>query len=228
MGYNYLWVDRYCIPQDNPEAKHHQIRSMDIIYECATVTIIAATADDPSCGLPGVASTPRVPQEFVNVESGTLALLYPDIDYQLSQTRWDTRAWTFQEGLLSCRRLCFLENQVYFQCNSIRCMESLGIPPDATDAIYRRSPLYMFDPSHNPLPFPDGRVGYNPKDFPAVIDTYTERILGFQNDALNAFEGTLKRFASAKQPVYHIWGIPIFTSRARIIDRLVAGFSWCL
>ncbi|KAK3351086.1 heterokaryon incompatibility protein-domain-containing protein, partial [Neurospora tetraspora] len=228
MGYNYLWVDRYCIPQDNPEAKHCQIRSMDIIYECATVTIIAATGDDPSYGLPGVASTRRVPQEFVDIGSGTLVLLYPDIDYQLSKTRWDTRAWTYQEGLLSCRRLFFLDNQVYFQCNSIRCMESIVTPSEADDSLYRRSPLYMYDLWNNHIPFPDGRVGDVPEELLVLIDTYTERELGFQSDALNAFEGILRRFVSAAKPVYHIWGIPIFTSGKQILDRLVAGFLWRL
>lgn len=228
MGFGYLWVDRYCIPQNNSEVKHCQIRSMDIIYECATVTIIAAAGDDASWGLPGVASTHRTPHASIDIAFGTLTLLYNDVDYQLSRTRWDTRAWTFQEGLLSCRRLCFLEDQVYFQCNSIRCMESIWIPPNSTDALYRSSPLYMFDPSRNPIPFPEERVGVDPQDLPVLIDTYTERELSFQSDALNAFEGIFKRFASAARPVYHIWGIPVFTTGDCLANRLVAAFLWRL
>lgn len=30
-GFRYLWVDRYCIDQDDPEEKHNAIRDMDII-----------------------------------------------------------------------------------------------------------------------------------------------------------------------------------------------------
>ncbi|KAK3403400.1 heterokaryon incompatibility protein-domain-containing protein [Sordaria brevicollis] len=228
MGFRYLWVDRYCIPQNNEEAKHSQIKSMDIIYGCASITIIAATGHDPSCGLPGVASTIRNPQESFKIGSGTLVLLHPDIDSQLSKTKWDTRAWTFQEGLLSCRRLCFLENQVYFQCNSMRCMESFHIPQCQHDLLNRFSPLYRFKPSHNPLPFPDGRVGVEAEDLPILIEAYSERELGFQSDALNAFEGVLKRFSSAQPPVYHIWGVPIFTTNDNLLHSLVAGFLWRL
>jgi hypothetical protein len=32
LGYQFLWVDKFCIDQNNPEEKHHQISQMDTIY----------------------------------------------------------------------------------------------------------------------------------------------------------------------------------------------------
>lgn len=38
MGFEYLWVDRYCIDQADVESKHDQIRQMDVIYASAQLT----------------------------------------------------------------------------------------------------------------------------------------------------------------------------------------------
>ena len=35
LGLQYLWVDRYCIPQDQEAVKHREIRHMDLIYRGA-------------------------------------------------------------------------------------------------------------------------------------------------------------------------------------------------
>jgi hypothetical protein len=59
LGVRYLWVDRYCIDQNDPKEKHRLISNMDRIYAGAELTIIAAAGSDPSYGLPGVSSTPR-------------------------------------------------------------------------------------------------------------------------------------------------------------------------
>lgn len=46
LGLQYLWIDRFCIDQNNPEEKHDQIRQMDVIYARAKITIIAAAGED--------------------------------------------------------------------------------------------------------------------------------------------------------------------------------------
>jgi hypothetical protein len=57
MGFRYLWVDRYCIDQEDPKVKHHQIRQMDAIYGNSELTIIAAAGDDEDFGLSGIGKT---------------------------------------------------------------------------------------------------------------------------------------------------------------------------
>ena len=76
LGWRYLWVDRYCINQDDKEEKHDQIKEMDKIYRNAIVTIIAAAGNDASFGLPGVGATYRKAQPFANVR-GKLLITTP-------------------------------------------------------------------------------------------------------------------------------------------------------
>ncbi|KAG4441015.1 hypothetical protein IFR05_003522 [Cadophora sp. M221] len=55
LGYQYLWVDRYCVDQ-NDNRKHIQLGQMDKIYSCAQLTLVAAAGEDADYGLPGVGS----------------------------------------------------------------------------------------------------------------------------------------------------------------------------
>ena len=112
LGFRYIWIDRYCIDQDDEAAKVVQIKQMDLVYKYAEVAIIATAGDDPSVGLPGVSMTCRQvpPSAWVNEHQLVSFPLTPDLTIQKS--RWMTRGWTYQEGLLSRRRVVFTRDQV--------------------------------------------------------------------------------------------------------------------
>lgn len=61
LGWNYLWVDRYCIDQNDDDDKSEQISRMGEIYKGFIITIIAAAGDDDEFGLLGVGSQRRIP-----------------------------------------------------------------------------------------------------------------------------------------------------------------------
>ncbi|PKS08774.1 hypothetical protein jhhlp_004827 [Lomentospora prolificans] len=67
MGERYLWVDRLCIDQSEPDEKMYLISKMDAIYAGAEFTIVNA-AGDARTGLPGVWKTPRKVQPRVELE----------------------------------------------------------------------------------------------------------------------------------------------------------------
>ncbi|KUI56684.1 hypothetical protein VP1G_10834 [Cytospora mali] len=54
LGYRYLWIDRYCIPQDDEEIKTCLVHNMDKIYSESDLTIIASASERPSEGLTGM------------------------------------------------------------------------------------------------------------------------------------------------------------------------------
>ncbi|TEY84258.1 hypothetical protein BOTCAL_0018g00350 [Botryotinia calthae] len=57
LSIRFLWVDKYCIPQNDSE-KHRLIKCMNEIYAQAYVTIIAAAGKTAADGLPGISTVP--------------------------------------------------------------------------------------------------------------------------------------------------------------------------
>jgi hypothetical protein len=107
----YLWVDRYCIDQSDEHNKHNQIRQMDLIYANAQVTIIAAAGAGPDYGLQGVRGTLRRYQPNLSIGRLLIASTLPHPKWLVKSSKWATRGWTYQEGLLSKRRLILRINK---------------------------------------------------------------------------------------------------------------------
>ncbi|KAF2263953.1 HET-domain-containing protein, partial [Lojkania enalia] len=115
LGGRYIWVDKYCIPQNDPHLKGEQLSRMDLIYEGAYCTIVAAAGENDQHGLPGI-SRRRDLQPSIKVRDNYFVSTLLDPQQEIRKSVWMTRAWTYQEALCSARRLIFTEHQVYFEC----------------------------------------------------------------------------------------------------------------
>jgi hypothetical protein len=111
LGFGYLWVDRYCIDQNNADEKHDQITNMDTIYESAQLTIMAAAGENAEYGLPGVGKGRLVPGSL-DLGGLSVGTLPRDACQSIQSSVWWSRGWTYQEGVLSRRRLIFTDDQV--------------------------------------------------------------------------------------------------------------------
>lgn len=93
LGYRFLWVDEYCIDQNDEIHRKDQVDKMDRIYRGADLTIVAAAGMDKMYGLPGVGPTTRTEESVVRI--GDVIVfpkgIMPHIETR--QSKWFTRAW---------------------------------------------------------------------------------------------------------------------------------------
>lgn len=100
LGEKYLWVDAYCIVQDDEKEKKRLINCMDRVYSRAYFTIFAAGGEDSP--LAGFKPGPRPRLQHMEVVDGLRCVVaLPSLEAALAETRWESRAWTYQESLLS-------------------------------------------------------------------------------------------------------------------------------
>ncbi|KAF1994912.1 HET-domain-containing protein [Amniculicola lignicola CBS 123094] len=216
LGFRYLWVDRYCISSE-ASVKHEQIMNMDLVYQCAYATIVAVVGEDPSFGLPGVSTRRRTEQPHIRIRNGSDTSASPNVlvstltdpGLSINQSKWATRAWTYQECLLSRRRIFFTSEQVYFECQSMHCRESMDEP---LDAIHNTERTGLCASVRRGI-YPKEGLGRSPKDIWERVAEYTRRSMTYDSDALNGLVGLLRAYRKLDKPVYHIWGLPIFALR---------------
>lgn len=211
LGYKFLWVDRYCVLQDgDSKIKAEQLQSMDLVYTNADITLVATAGQASSAGLPGVCSErPRVPQPCLKIKGHALTLIAPDPATQIKSSAWMTRGWTYQEGLLSRRRLFFSETEMSFECADLVAREAMRLPYVIQRAMCHRE-LRIMRPSwvYSERKLISRLMGGS--DLFNLLADYTGRKLTYRHDALNAMLGVLRVYAAKEQnPIYHVCGVPI-------------------
>jgi hypothetical protein len=223
LGFQYLWIDRYCINQSNKQQAYTQIQQMDSIYRNSALTILAVVGEDPSYGLPGVGSRHRRPRIWAKIGEHTLFRKDDEnkMYYNINRSRWASRAWTYQEARLSKRRLVFDNDQVYFECYGMYCYEAIDRSLESlhTEDRQRFDKRYCkwdekgwisgayYTPRVNV--FPAEGAGASAWDILDRITEYSRLSLTYRFDKLNAFLGILKYYETTYN-TRHCWGVPIF------------------
>jgi hypothetical protein len=196
LDYRYLWVDRYCIPQTESTERHRLIQKMDEIYANSALTIVACAGTNPQYGLPGVTRLRRGPPGILVEGPWYLQALPMPAD--IHRSMWASRGWTYQEALLSQRKLYFTDFQLYFEgVQSVQCewaawstnKPTEDVPWILSQADYLRNPDRIYN----------------------CINSYSWRHITFESDALNAMLGIFAVFQRRHQ-VQHIWGMPYMSA----------------
>ncbi|KAF2671595.1 HET-domain-containing protein [Microthyrium microscopicum] len=230
IGQKYCWVDALCIVQDDPIQQGEQIFRMGEIYSRASLTIIAASGENASAGLPGVQNRPRseLSQEVIKVGSLQLLRARPweksPLFLNVKRGTWMTRGWTYQEALFSRRLLIFDDDVVFWSCRQAHWSENMILevqePNFEPEVIWFQlarldNRLLMKEPAANDTEesiFQEDDSKQHKREqlwmqYSELLREYTRRALSDYSDSLNAFSG-LTRALSLKYGDEFIWGLP--------------------
>lgn len=223
LGYQFLWVDKYCIDQKNKTERQQQCGRMGDIYAGSQITIFAL-GHDSNYGLPGVSLRHRSEQWQFRTTIGQYEFVSTPPDPQLSiqQSKWSTRGWTYQEGLFSTRRLFFTDHQVYFECNAMNCAESfksnlaiLHVLNGERFRAYHRAGKFVCGNSNPYSHVQVSRSKANHRKIDIIrrcqyqIHQYSRRELTKSHDILEAFAGIARFYAKTSALIFSLAGIPV-------------------
>ncbi|PKS05431.1 hypothetical protein jhhlp_008807 [Lomentospora prolificans] len=189
----YLWVDALCIMQDSVKDKKLQVLRMRQIYAAAKCTIAAVSATAAKEGLlPG--SIPNVPE--CNSEA--------ELDDLLQAVPWSTRAWCYQEKVLSHRMIYFFTTTgIYLHCQqgAFNCNgASLARRPSGCGGKFNQVGAML-----------PASSGEDLESYLSAVEYFSARKLSVKDDKINAFEGVLQRYQGVMdgQPSSFTYGLPI-------------------
>ncbi|PMD31442.1 HET-domain-containing protein [Hyaloscypha variabilis F] len=166
LGMKYLWVDRYCILEEDD--KMLQIRNMNLIYGNALCTLVALEGVNADAGLPGVSN-----REFQVIQRG----------------------WTYQELFLSRRCILFNQSQALFVCKGDMPGRTLRYYKSEAGCSSRDNPpeITLFNTLGNDDTHNQAQMSQR---FKKHLDGYSSRSLTNESDAMDAFKGILSLISS--------------------------------
>ncbi|KAI1267249.1 heterokaryon incompatibility protein-domain-containing protein [Xylariaceae sp. FL1019] len=202
LGFDYLWVDQFCINQNDPVDKQQQIAQMDKIFANAACTIAAAAGEDSTYGLPGV-SRPRKKQQQLTIKSG-VTFIGNTNHFYLPTVRsvWSKRGWTLQESFLSSRRIFFTDRGTYFLCNSRQAVEGIKQPLHVPRQEERFNGYVL-----EALDAPERSLKELEILANSLLEQYGGRQLTYASDKLGACLGMLN--VLQRSGLFLPWGLPL-------------------
>ncbi|KAF4980385.1 hypothetical protein FDECE_17894, partial [Fusarium decemcellulare] len=220
LNIGFLWIDVICIIQDDEKDMQAELAKMAGVYQDAIITISASCASSSEIGFleDRLTYSPHIALPARNEDGYDIVQL---IDPESSTNREpiDTRAWTFQEHVLSTRTLSYTARAVKWDCPHLHCnidhygryskLEHFGVE----DERYRRGwETIVGDYSE--------RLLSNPGDRPVAIAAVAETHAVTNHIVANDYLAGLWRGSLLKELLWvpNCYGVV----------TVAEGLDWCL
>ena len=202
FGVQYLWIDSLCILQGDEDDWRKECTQMATIYENAYLTIAATASSNCNGGLYRSVPFQDRDREFKYVlDSGRSVPVYfrestkhPDFrksaDLKIKEYPLLTRAWVFQERVLSSRFLQFCKKELVFECQEdydCQCKEGMLSTKERFSKALRGK-------SH--------KGSWRPSNWDAFVEEYTSLSVTFSRDRLPAISAVARRMSQLNGDKY--------------------------
>lgn len=199
----YLWVDVYCIHQENHEVRAAEISAMGYIYHLSCITLVASYG----ATLLGHRSILGYAEEELKVETIRGRQYISTYSPLVEPSLWASRAWTYQEGQLATRIAFFDAREITFYCSSGQWSESVHSGIYGHDIHLPEIDLK----SHGSVILSASRWLESPlwdfNDYAKIALYYNRREITYESDKLDAISGCLNLIAKRKG-VEFVQGMP--------------------
>ncbi|KAE9380862.1 HET-domain-containing protein [Stipitochalara longipes BDJ] len=205
LGLQYLWVDAFCIVQDDAIDTAREIAQMPQIYSESEVTIVASRASTSYGGFlhdiqPGklAKSIFKLPLRCSDGTFGSIFLM--DAEDDAFKTILETRGWALQEWCLSPRILDYDTVQVHWHC-AASAREAGFSNGWCENSRYKGSTIYeeFRQRAEESWRSAEGNDVRNSSEFFALrvwrslVEIYTRRNLTIPSDRILAISGLAQR-----------------------------------
>lgn len=228
LGYRYIWVDAFCITQNDDDDKSRELPHMGDIYRYAVFTIFAEGAPNAHAGLfqarhpyvywPCVVDIRTTMEHDVTSETLTLATSCMGHNYL------KPRGWILQEEVLTSKGLIF-GKQMSWKCTVSEASETEPYPRFRRNGLAGsqemgedtlRHWIYVSDKMRDSQTSSGLRWNHYDAWYTMVV-AYSSRELSFDSDRLPALSGLANLFQRAYNSTYvaGLWK-----------EDLKAGLAW--
>lgn len=217
LGVQYIWIDSLCIVQDDQNDWERESKAMCNIYENSYLTLAATSARNSEDGLFNNKNAAAVEVEGWSAEGVPYSLLaqqclgHPEIYTGISDIieRWPllSRAWVFQERLMSPRVLHFTNQELWWECRAETWCECGGIKSIGKDK-YQKAIMLQTGKSLIQI-------------WHDAIERYSELNMTMEADKLPALSGLASQMAT-RRSCHFLAGL---WEDSLVIDMLWLGYG---
>ena len=225
LGFEYLWVDAFCIVQDSGPDKGAELNKMSSIYAGAACTLCAMTAKAAAEGFLGRGSEKETTWNIAlrDAEEDHAAVLEMRSDLSCSDLTDEPllgRAWTYQEALLSPRVVMFFSEG---QRPAFRCPVGTLRSDGGMVSAIPKSLMSLLDTMKS-LKGTNWRHEIH-NEWSTIVKQFSFRSVAFQEDRFPALMGIVMEWASRLGTGRYLAGLWSETLLIDLLWRVPNGWS---